>query len=318
MQDLQRKGPQKHKKLNKEENVFVFLFFCGIIVKNGEREIFIKKKDSGKKAFIITLVTMFCIYLLAYVFNFIIKVKNYSIFSRKVSRRIRIAFLTDFHNSKYGEGQKKIISIINNQSPDIILLGGDFAEDCTGNADAYLLISKLCEEYPCFYVAGNHEFRSRHAAEIKQNIRECGAVVLEGEAKTIYVDGQPVCICGVDDYSIGKKAFVAQMDNAQAQSDPECFSVLISHRPDLEEIYTEYDFDLILSGHAHGGQWRIPFVSKQGLVTPDLKLFPKFTNGKRTINQSTHIVSSGLSKFTPPFPRIFNSPEIVIVDIIPD
>lgn len=255
---------------------------------------------------------------MTYIFNFILQVNTYIIKSDKVDKKVRIVFLSDLHNSKYGKFQKKLIRKIQSQKPDVILLGGDFVEDYKGNENAFELIEKLSKEYPCYYVAGNHEYRSGNINAIKQKIRQCGAVVLEGEGKTIDFDGQKINICGVDDYYIEKNKLIDELDTAISQVDDNYYTVLISHRPEIIELYSEYNFDLVLSGHAHGGQWRVPVILEHGLVTPDIKFLPKFTTGKRILNNTTQIVSRGLSKFTPPFPRIFNFPEIIVVDIIPE
>ena len=210
---------------------------------------------------------------------------------------------------------KKAYKKIQSQKPDYSL-GGDFVEDYKGNENAFELIENF-QEYPCYYVAGNHEYRSGNINAIKQKSGNTGLLCLKVKV-TIDLNGQKINICGVDDYYIGKKKFIEELDIAVSQVNEEYFTVLLSHRPELIELYSEYNFDLVLSGHAHGGQWRIPVILEHGLVTPDIKFLPKFTTGKRILNNTTQIVSRGLSKFTPPFPRIFNFPEIIVVDIIPE
>ena len=278
---------------------------------------YIKKKNPGKSAFFVTLASLICLYLLTYIFNFIIDINTYKIKSNKVNKKVRIALFTDLHNSRFGKSQKSIIRKINENKPDIILLGGDIAEDYKDNENAFELVEKLAEKYPCYYVSGNHECRSGNLSKIKQKIRECGAVVLEGDGKTVTVKGQEINICGVDDYFIGEERFVKQLDSAVSQVDMDNYTILISHRPDLERIYKQYDFDLIVSGHQHGGQWRIPFFLKNGLVTPVGGFFPEYTTGKRTIGNTDQIVSRGLAKLTPPISRVFNSPEVILIDIEP-
>lgn len=278
---------------------------------------YIKKKNPGKRAFFVTLASLICLYLLTYIFNFVIEVNTYKIKSSKVNKKIRVALLADLHNSRYGKSQNNIIQKIDAQTPDIVLLSGDIAENYKGNKNAYELVTKLAEKYPCYYVSGNHECRSGNLNKIKNKMRQCGAVVLEGDGITIDINGQKINICGVDDYFIGKQRFIEQLDNSVSDIDISNYTILISHRPDLEEIYKDYNFDLILSGHQHGGQWRIPCILKNGLVTPNGGFLPKYTTGKRTIGNSQQIVSRGLAKLTPPLSRIFNSPEVIIIDIEP-
>ncbi len=278
---------------------------------------YIKKKNPGKRAFFLTLASLICLYILTYIFNFVIEVNTYKIKSLKVNKKIRVALLTDLHNSKFGRSQNAIIRKIDAQKPDLVLLSGDITEDYKDNKNAYELVTKLAEQYPCYYVSGNHECRSGNLKKIKQKIKECGAVVLEGNGKTINIDGQKINICGVDDYFIGKQRFIEQLDNSVSDINIENYTILISHRPDLEEIYKYYNFDLILSGHQHGGQWRIPYIFDNGLVAPNGGFLPKYTTGKRTIGNSQQIVSRGLAKLTPPLSRVFNSPEVIIIDIEP-
>ncbi len=278
---------------------------------------YIKSKNPGKWAFFLTLASLICLYLLTYIFNFIIEVNTYKIKSPKVNKKIRVALLTDLHNSKFGRSQKAIIRKIDAQKPDIVLLSGDITEDYKDNKNAYELVTKLAEQYPCYYVSGNHECRSGNLKKIKQKIKECGAVVLEGDGVTVDINGQKLNICGVDDYFIGEQSFIEQLDNSVSDIDMKNYTILISHRPDLERIYKCYHFDLILSGHNHGGQWRIPHLFDNGLVAPNGGFLPKYTTGKRTIGNSQQIVSRGLAKLTPPLSRVFNSPEVIIIDIEP-
>lgn len=298
--------------------LFIFLFFnlYGIINHIILFGVFcIKKKNNGLKAMLITWGVLLIGYLLTYLFNFHLEVNNYTVKTDKINKKVRVALLTDLHNSRFGTGQKTLMKKIREQKPDIVLLGGDFAEDYVGNRNAFKLVRLLSKEYPCYYVAGNHEYRSENHGAIKQKMRQSGAVVLEGEGVPVEINGEIINICGVDDYYIGKYNFINEISDAVSDIDQNYFTILLSHRPEPEDIYSQYDFDLILSGHAHGGQWRIPFILENGLMTPDVKLFPDYTTGERIFGNTTQIVSRGLSKFTPPFPRIFNSPEIVIIDI---
>ena len=298
--------------------LLAFMLFCVIIKALSEERVFyIKKKNHGKRAFFLTLASLICLYLLTYIFNFIIEVNTYKIKSPKVNKKVRVALITDLHNSRYGKSQKNIIRKIDAQKPDIILLSGDIAEDYKGNENAFELVTRLADKYPCYYVSGNHECRSGNLKKIKDKMKQCGAVVLEGEGETIEINGQKINICGVDDYFIGEQRFIKQLDNSVSDIDMKNYTILISHRPDLERLYTSYDFDLIVSGHQHGGQWRIPYLFENGLVAPDGKFLPEYTTGKRTIGNSQQIVSRGLSKLTPPLSRVFNSPEVIIIDIEP-
>ena len=190
-------------------------------------------------------------------------------------------------------------------------------------------MKQLAEMYPCYYVTGNHEYWSREIGTILDIIEGYGVTVLSGECDAIEINGQTINICGVDDPDV--EVYLAEgvpiewqlesADEAAKKAEEtvgeELFTVLLSHRPELFELYQEYDFDLVLSGHAHGGQWRIPGVLN-GLFAPDQGLFPEYAGGRYDYEDGTMIVSRGLARESTPVPRIFNRPELVIVDIYGD
>ena len=144
--------------------------------------------------------------------------------------------------------------------------------------------------------------------------------ILSGECETITVNGQPVSICGVDDPAIdraeGQRIFLEQLDRVGAAEKDGAFALLLAHRPEFAETYAAYEFDLTLCGHAHGGQWRIPGI-QNGLYAPDQGLFPKYAGGMYALDHMTMIVSRGLARESTRVPRIFNRPELVIVEIDP-
>ena len=172
---------------------------------------------------------------------------------------------------------------------------------------------------PIYYVTGNHEFWSHDIDNIKSIISKYGVSILENNYKQVRIGDSYIIIGGVDDPDIVlfdkadldwegglHKAF------SPLQDYPE-FKVLLSHRPELIDIYLKTDFDLVLSGHSHGGQVRIPFFIN-GLYAPNQGWFPQYAGGMYTYDTLTHIVSRGIS-FNPRLPRIFNPPEVVVIDI---
>ena len=144
-----------------------------------------------------------------------------------------------------------------------------------------------------------------------------GAVVLEGQALPVTAAGQPLLIAGVDDPAAGEEIWRAQMEAASAGADGAAFSVLLSHRPERAEEYAGLGFDLVLAGHAHGGQWRIPGLIN-GLIAPNQGLFPKYAGGMYDLGGGTAmIVSRGLARESTRVPRLYNPPELVVVDVVP-
>ena len=258
--------------------------------------------------------------------DFRLKTVYYTVDSDKISASIRIALLTDLHSCRYGENQKNLIEAVQKQNPDIVLLGGDIFDDKVPHKNAELTVKQLAEQYPCYYVTGNHEYWSREVGTILDIIKGYDVTVLSGECDTVEIKGQFINICGVDDpdvtvylaegVSIGKQLASAEKaaQETEQTAGKEVFTILLSHRPELFETYQNYDFDLVLSGHAHGGQWRIPGLLN-GLFAPDQGLFPEYAGGRYAYADGTMIVSRGLARESTPVPRIFNRPELVVVEV---
>ena len=251
-----------------------------------------------------------------------LKTVFYTIESEKVNEPVRLALITDLHSDKYGKNQSTLVEAVKEQNPDVVLFSGDIFDDEKGYENAELTIKRLAELYPCYYVTGNHEYWGYDVATILEKVASSGAVILSGNCITLEIKGQTLNICGVDDpdvvkYQTGGTAISQQLENAEAAAlaaGTEHYTILLSHRPELYEIYQNYAFDLVLCGHAHGGQWRIPFLLN-GLYAPHQGLFPEYAGGRYDYNTGTMIVSRGLARESTPIPRIFNRPELVIVDI---
>lgn len=251
-------------------------------------------------------------------------VRTYTEATEKVSASIRIAVLTDLHDSAYGKNEETLIAAIQKQDPDLILLVGDIADDERSHDATEQLLAAIGLEYPCYYVTGNHEYWSNDITAIEDMIRSYGVTVLRGDSDIIQVGGQSIRLCGVDDpdgfrsaYHIDHDAaenWQTQFDACQAQTGDDIYSILMSHRPELVDEYQSSGFDLVVAGHAHGGQFRIPAILN-GFYAPNQGYFPKYAGGRYELGDTVMIVSRGLSKNR--LPRIFNPPELVIVNIEP-
>ena len=245
-------------------------------------------------------------------------VRRYTVESGKVTAPVRLAVLSDLHACDYGAGQGELLDAVAEQDPDLVLLAGDIVDDRPELPEerALFTVEALAERWPVYYVTGNHEYRTGRAAEIKTRIAARGAVVLEGEAVSVTAAGQTLRLCGIDDPKAGEEVWEAQLDRAAAGLDGAHFSILLSHRPERVEDYTGRGFDLVLSGHAHGGQWRIPGLVN-GLAAPNQGLLPRYAGGAYQIGDATLIVSRGLARESTRLPRLYNPPELVIVDLTP-
>ena len=228
---------------------------------------------------------------------------------------VRIVLITDLHSCYYGSEQRSLIKRIDKEEPDIIILGGDIFDDRQDEENSKILVEYLAEKYPCYYVTGNHEYWSGEADDIKEYLRGIGVEVLCGDCKSIELNGRLLDICGVDDpTSIGKE-WNRQLEQASAQTDDSHIKILVSHRPERVSDYEKYDYDLILCGHAHAGQIRVPFFNR-GLFAPDQGFMAYYVSGGYELsNGSTMIVSRGLARESTPCPRFFNHPEIVTIDL---
>jgi len=285
-----------------------------------------KQKRSKKRKLWVAGVLAGLVLLVLIICDSRLKTEYYTVESDKLSAPVRIALLTDLHSCKYGKNQKNLIETVQEQNPDIVLLGGDIFDDKGSYDNAELTVKQLAEQYPCYYVTGNHEYWGYDSATILDIVKNCGVTILAGECETITLNGQMINICGVNDpdaevYLAEGEPVELQLERADEAAKEaemavgeEIFTVLLSHRPELYEIYQNYGFDLVLSGHAHGGQWRIPGVLN-GLYAPHQGLFPEYAGGRYDYAGGTMIVSRGLARESTPVPRIFNRPELVIVDI---
>ena len=246
-------------------------------------------------------------------------VQIYTVESGKVEAPVRLALLTDLHSCDYGEGQRELLDAVEEQDPDLVLLGGDIVDDGPEMPEerALATVEALAERWPTYYVTGNHEYRTGRAEEIKELLAGRGAVVLEGTCALVTVGEQTLQICGVDDPAVGAAVWQSQLEDVTAALEGDVCSILISHRPERVADYTGRGFDLVLSGHAHGGQWRIPLLGV-GLIAPNQGLFPRYAGGTYDLEGTTLVVSRGLARESTRIPRLYNPPEVVVVDLVPE
>ncbi len=240
----------------------------------------------------------------------------------KVKEPVKFALVTDLHSGYYGKDEAELISMIDRETPDAVLMSGDIFDDRLSMDNARIFCEQIAGKYPCFYVTGNHEIWSPNENKIKEYLRSIGITVLDGTAETLTINGSVISFCGVDDPTymtdaeweaqLTSSATAADSASASAQAP---YKVLLSHRPERTKTYEAYNFDLIVCGHAHGGQWRIPFT-KMGVHAPDQGQFPRFVDGLYELgNGSNMIVSRGLARERMPYPRFFNHPEIVVITV---
>ena len=245
-----------------------------------------------------------------------LKVVHYEVRSPKVDGPFRVVQVSDLHDSKFGKDMSQLKSEIDKAGPDLIALTGDIYDDKLPNDNTTELMRYIGTRYECIYIAGNHEFYDTGKWRTNKALAESlGVKVAEGE-NFVYGD---ITVCAAakrleDLYDDQDQA----VERCAEQADRDSFVLLLSHYPHKIDDYRAYGcFDLILCGHAHGGQWRLPW-SQNGLYAPDQGLFPKWSGGRFDFDDTTMIVSRGLCRTKHKIPRIFNRPELVMIDIIPE
>ena len=232
----------------------------------------------------------------------------------------RIAHLSDLHNTEFGKGNATLLQMLAESSPDIIVITGDLIDAQHTDVDIALGFSEGASKIaPTYYVAGNHEASSSQYTVLKDGLEAVGVTVLEDDMIHLNREGESVALLGLADPNftlrgdlfnelpamIGTK-LKSLLENEQA------YSLLLSHRPELFETYVDCGVDLILSGHAHGGQFRLPFIG--GLIAPDQGLFPRYDAGLFTDGNTNMIVSRGLGNSIIPI-RFNDRPEIVLIEL---
>lgn len=245
--------------------------------------------------------------------------RTYTVASPKLTAEVRLAVVTDFHSS---DNADDVAAMVASCAPDAVLLVGDLFDDDTANRPperTLSLMRQLSAQYPCYYVSGNHEAWTGEMDALYQQTEEAGVTVLRMSSGVLTVRGQRIALCGIPDpYEMvfsGAPDTEEQLRQALEDVDSADFTVLLAHRPELLAKYAQFPLDLVVSGHAHGGQVRIPGVLN-GLYAPNQGWFPKLAGGAYTQDGTTLIVSRGLAVRTR-LPRIFNRPEVVLVRCVP-
>lgn len=245
-----------------------------------------------------------------------ISVTKYQHKSKKIPKSFlnyRILQISDLQNKQFGKHHKKIVSIIKKQNPDCIVITGDLLDrNRTDVQSAIEFISKIVNIAPIYYVSGNHEHQSKKYNELISLLKQNNVFILENHKEFITKKFETISIFGIKDKSVNPNYH--KVLYALSKTEKTDFQILLSHRPELFSIYNQYNIDLVFTGHAHGGQIRIPFIG--GIFSPHQGFFPKYTSGIYKQNNTSMIVSRGLGNSTFPF-RINNRPELVVVTLFP-
>lgn len=247
-----------------------------------------------------------------------VQITNLSYESEKVPDSFdgyKILQISDLHNHRFGPKQARLIQQIEEIDPDLIVVTGDLIDRRRYTLVPIRELLINFPDLPTYYVSGNHEIWSGHYQEVKALIETKGWHVLDNQTTIVNQQNDSIQIIGLMDPASRNQGDVQANITKNLNSLPiesEVFSILLSHRPNPFEIYANYPIDLVFSGHAHGGQFRLPFLG--GFIASDQGLFPKYTEGMHTLNQTTMVVSRGLGNSIIPV-RVFNRPELVVVTL---
>lgn len=276
----------------------------------------------------ILIIVIIAVVLISIYENTHFKIKNYVISDDYFEDdNIRLLFISDLHDCRYGKNNEKLLNEIDRQHPDAVLIGGDVFNGIKNskNINAKHFIKELSLKYKIIYALGNHEFRfylypetyPGYKDEFEGILDDCGVVLLDNSSTGLMIRDKIIDIFGL---SIERKYYKRfkniemselYVENALPKRNKNHFSVLLAHNPKYFKEYSNFKADLILSGHYHGGLVRL---GRQGVISPTFRLFPKYSYGFIKNDKSKMIVSGGLGIHTIRF-RVFNRPELVVIDL---
>ena len=254
--------------------------------------------------------------------NTALELNTYTVSSAKLPPSFdgyRIAHVSDLHNAEMGKDNEKLLTMLRDADPDMIAITGDLIDSRNTDVEVALqFIREAVKIAPCYYVTGNHESRISEYSVLKAGMETAGVVILEDARTEISLGGETITLIGVNDPSFrtndlsGDSVTVMDAKLTQLHGDDNEFTILLSHRPELFDTYVQNNIDLVLSGHAHGGQLRLPFIG--GLVAPHQGMFPEYDAGIYTEENTNMIVSRGVGNSIFPF-RINNRPEVLLIEL---
>ena len=277
-----------------------------------------------KKCIILSVVVVILIALVIWIAwgNTALELNTYAVTSSRLPKSFdgyRIAHVSDLHNAEMGEDNEKLLAMLREADPDMIAITGDLIDSRNTDVEIALQFAREAVKIaPCYYVSGNHEARVNEYEELKTGLISAGVIILEDAQTEISIEGETITLIGINDpsfqtdYLFGDAETVMSSKVSELHTDGDGFTILLSHRPELFDTYTDHDIDLVLSGHAHGGQFRLPFIG--GVVAPNQGLFPEYDAGIYTDGNTNMLVSRGVGNSILPF-RINNRPEVILIEL---
>ncbi len=231
-----------------------------------------------------------------------------------------IVHISDLHNAQFGDNQQILLEKISDVKPNIIVITGDLIDSNHTDVDAAMkVVEGVSEMAPIYYVTGNHEAWSKDYSILQDRLEQMDVSILDDESVLLTQEEAIIQLIGLADPDFalpndlfGEKSAMIGKKLQDIAGDDSYYTILLSHRPELIEVYSNNSINLVLSGHAHGGQFRFPFVG--GIIAPDQGIFPKYTAGKYVTGRTQMVVSRGLGNSIIPI-RINNRPELVVIEL---
>lgn len=271
--------------------------------------------------FFIIAIIIILLFVFLYYQNNKADVTRYKITDEKIKGTVKIVHLSDLHSKPFSA----VLKILASVKPDLIMITGDYINDKGRKKDKMLEFGKKLTEFaPVYYITGNHERRLEYFDSLMGELKETGFNVLLDETDEITVNGTVIDILGLDENQASMEAYKARKKGTFEYKDvkplfdefcsKDGYKIVLSHFPENFEMvgemnYSRYDFDLQLSGHAHGGQFILPFIGP--VLSPGQGFFPKYAQGS-VGEKPKLIVSRGIGNAEFPF-RLFNHPEIIVI-----
>ena len=230
----------------------------------------------------------------------------------------RIAHISDFHNTKSKRLKDTLLQYLNETEPDMVVITGDLIDSRRTDIDVSLRFAEQAVKIaPCYYVTGNHESRIDDLDTLKSGLEALGVKVLDNKRLILQKGNDEITLIGVSDpkfmtRKIEEEDEIMRQCLTQLSEEADTYRILLSHRPELFEIYKQAEINLVFSGHAHGGQFRLPVLG--GLIAPNQGFFPKYDAGVFTEDETSMVVSRGIGNSIVPV-RINNRPEVVMVEL---
>lgn len=278
---------------------------------------------------VIAVILMVLVWIMLYDSNRFV-VRHYSLRDRRIKKPVKAVVLADLHNKRYGKENERLLQAIDEIHPDMILIAGDVltAKPRASLDVAVNFLTKLAKEYPIYYGNGNHEHRLKlypetygdMAKRYEEALQKIGIRRLVNESVELSEYGIRIYGSEIDKFYY-KRFGIKPMDpeylkSLLGQPSGDTYTILIAHNPDYFQKYADWGADLVLAGHVHGGMVRIPFWGK-GVVSPNVRLFPKYDGGEFTLGKTRMLLSRGLGMHTIPI-RLFNPGEVLEVDLLPE